>query len=312
MGASAVVVAPHQQPGQATDRRALLAAAASGVLVGSAIVATRAVVDHVGPASLAFLRYAIASLFLLPAAALAPRTRFAGRDVLPIGLLGIGQFGILIVLLNFGLRSVSSARGALLFATLPLLALLIAAALGEERLSLLKIVSVLLSMLGVGLVLIERSLSGGPLLNDVLSILSILGSAAVGAVCSVLYRPYLRGYPALQVCALAIVFAVVSLATLAAPEGLFGHWPQLDVAGWAAVLFIGANSGIGYFLWLWALGHTTASRVTIFQALSPITASLLGAVLLGETLSVWSGLGVLAIAASLWLVSHTGSGKLGD
>ncbi|HEV8457337.1 MAG TPA: EamA family transporter, partial [Methylomirabilota bacterium] len=92
---------------------AAAAAAATGIQVGAAIVATRFVVDQTGPASLALLRYLIGFCCLLPAVLLtAPRTRFERPDLLPIGLLGITQFGILIVLLNYGLRYIPSARAA--------------------------------------------------------------------------------------------------------------------------------------------------------------------------------------------------------
>ena len=58
------------------DRHHLLpsaVAAANGILVGSAMVATRVVVDQAGPASLALLRYAIGFCCLLPAVVIAGR-----------------------------------------------------------------------------------------------------------------------------------------------------------------------------------------------------------------------------------------------
>jgi len=85
------------------------AAAVTSILVGSAIVATRSVIDQTGPASLALLRYLIGFCCLLPPMVLSSRVRFARRDLVPIGLLGITQFGILIALLNFGLQFIPSA-----------------------------------------------------------------------------------------------------------------------------------------------------------------------------------------------------------
>ena len=49
------------------------------------------VVDQVSPASLAMLRYVVGFLCLLPLVLLAPRVRFARRDILPIALLGIAR-----------------------------------------------------------------------------------------------------------------------------------------------------------------------------------------------------------------------------
>ncbi len=69
----------------------MAAAAATGIQVGSAMVATRVVVDQAGPASLALLRYAIGFLCLLPVALAMPRPAFAARDLAPIALLGITQ-----------------------------------------------------------------------------------------------------------------------------------------------------------------------------------------------------------------------------
>ena len=71
------------------------AAAAIGVQVGSAMVATRFVVDQTGPASRALLRYVIGVCCLMPPMLLGRhRVRFAARDLVPIALLGITQFGI--------------------------------------------------------------------------------------------------------------------------------------------------------------------------------------------------------------------------
>ena len=92
----------------------LAAAAATGVLVGSGIVATRFALAQAGPASLALLRYAIGFCCILPVALMGPRVRFARRDLLPIALLGIAQFGILVALLNLALEYIPSARAALL------------------------------------------------------------------------------------------------------------------------------------------------------------------------------------------------------
>lgn len=123
-------------------------AAINGILIGSAMVATRYAIGEATPASLALWRYLIGFCCLLPFVLLGSRVRFARRDLLPIGLLGIGQFGILIVLLNFGLQYITSARGALIFSAMPLLTMLLAAALGQERITLPKALGVLLTMEG--------------------------------------------------------------------------------------------------------------------------------------------------------------------
>ena len=284
------------------------AAAAASVLVGSAMVATRFVVDQTGPASLALLRYAIGVGCLLPTVLLSGhRARFERRDLAPIATLGIVQFGVLIALLNYGLRLIPAARAAMIFATLPLLTLIVAAVLGREALSSAKIAGVALTVVGVGVALGEKVFDRGA---DVWTgELAVFASALAGAVCSVLYRPYLQKYPTLPVGAVAMLASVGFLALPAAAEGFFRAVPHFTLGGWLAVVFIGVGSGVGYFLWLWALNHATPTRVTAFLALSPISAAGLGAGLLGEAVSPGAALGLVAVVSGLWLAHREPRGR---
>ncbi len=294
------------------NRWAPWAAAAVGVQVGAAIVATRVVVDQLGPATLAALRYAIGLASLLPfvwhatrreAATGAATPRIRASELPRIVLLGIGQFGLLIALLNIGLKSVPAAKGALLFASFPLLTLIVATLLGHERLGWRQ-------CLGVGLTLAAVALALGPQAwaahGTLTGELAILASALCGAVCSVLYRPVLRRHAALPVSAIAMAAAVVVLGLCAPFETAAARLPEVDARGWAAIVFIGASSGVGYFLWLWALRHAAASRVTLFLSLSPLTAMALGVLLLGEPLQTSLVLALVLVVAGLWVAQDRG------
>ena len=280
---------------------AVLAAAATGILVGSAIVSTRFVIDQTDPVTLAFLRYFIGFFLLLIPAWHAAREWFDRRDLVPIALLGITQFGILIVLMNYGVQFIPSARTALIFSSMPLLTMVLAALIGYERMTIFKTVGVLLTMAGVGFALGEKVLhtTGSP--NEWIGELAVLGSALCGAVCSVLYRPYLRKYATLQVSAFAMFASVVFLALFAAAQGEFESPFHFTIKGWLAVFFIGAASAVGYYLWLWALGHTSPTRVTVFLSLSPITSAVAGALLLAEPISSFFVIGLVCVILGLWL-----------
>lgn len=299
---------PHRTPPWA-----LLAAAATGVQVGAAIVATRFVVHDVAPLTLALLRYAIGLMCLLPFAVqpfLNQRRARHGpegsaswrRDVGVMGLLGVGQFGVLIALMNFGLQHVGAAQAALIFSLFPLFTLLLSATLGQERITPSLLGGVMLSIFGVGLSLAPKL--GAPHTSHWWGELAVLASAATGALCSVLYRPYLRRYPTVPVSTFAMAASVVFLALFALPE----QWPTrilaLSLSTWSVVGFIGLSSGVGYFWWLYALKHESPTRVTVFLALNPVTAMLLSAALLAEPLTGWSVAAVLCIGAGLWLATR--------
>src|SRR2546427_8517667 len=131
--------------------------------------------------------------------------------------------------------------------------MVVAAALGQERLTLAKLSGVLLTLAGVGLALGEKAFQWDGAVRAWVGELAVFLRAVSGAVCSVLYRPYLKRYPTLAVSAVAMLASVGFLAVLAAGEGVFGSLPRFTAGGWLAGLYIGVRSGGGYYLWLLAL-----------------------------------------------------------
>ena len=290
------------------ERLALLAALATGIQTGAAMVATRYVSADLAPGSLGLLRYGVALICIAPIVLSGGIPRFARRDLIPLMLLGIAQFGLLIVLLNFGLERMAAGRAALLFSTFPLMTMALGAAIGQERLTAGKTIGVLLSFLGVAVTLGEGVLAEAGA-GEVLGAAAVLASAFCGALCTVLSKPYLGRYPTLSFALLAFASSVVALAGMAAWEGFFTNPIRIDGYGWGAVLFAGCSSAFGYLLWLWALKHISATRVTVFLSLSPATAALLGLLLLGERLTLGVIAGILLVAIGLWVATRSKSDR---
>lgn len=163
-----------------------VAAITTSLLVGAALVATRFVIGETTPFALAFLRYGIGFGCLIIPTLLGPRTPLARQDWLPIGVLGMVQFGVVVGLLNYALQFIPSARVALLFATSPLMTLVIAVALRRKRANLPRIISVVLAVAGVGLALGESVMRIEPNHVSWLGDGAVLVSAGCAAGCSVL------------------------------------------------------------------------------------------------------------------------------
>ena len=285
-------------------RAGLVAAAATGIQVGLGIVATRFVVDQAGPVSLAFFRYALAFLCLLPVALKIAPWPFARRDVIPVVLLGIVQCGLVIVFLNIALQYIPSARASLIFATFPLLTMVLSVLFGKEAFSARVAFAVIVTIIGVGLALGEKVTETAIVDEGWIGELAAFAAALSGAACSIFYRPYLMRYPTVSVGSLAMLASVIFLAAAAVPEGLFETLPAFTDIGWLAVIFIGVGSGASYFLWLYALSNAGATEVTIYLGLSPVTAALGGAVLLGEIPGIATFAGLVLVLAGLWLASR--------
>lgn len=127
---------------------ALWAAAGTGVQVGATMVPTRWVVAGLlPPLTLALLRYAIGFVCLLPFATMdfmnvrrsplchieLSATHSRASDFVVMLGLGVGQFAVLISLMNVGLQRIPAARAALVFSLLPLLTLVFCLLLWAEN-----------------------------------------------------------------------------------------------------------------------------------------------------------------------------------
>ncbi|QEI09454.1 EamA family transporter [Pigmentiphaga aceris] len=268
------------------------------------MVSTRSLTSAAPPVTIAFLRYLIGVVMLGLPVLLAHRIRFAGKDAAAIAALGVLQFAVLIVLLNIALGSLSAATCALIFSTMPLVTLCLAVGLRQERFSMARLAGVSLAVAGVAVLLQATLKQDGSGSSDMTAMAALIGATLIGAICSMLYRPYVQRYAALPVSALAMLAAVLFLACLCVATGQ-PLAPSLNAVQWGHIGFIGLASGVGYFCWLWALSQLDASRVVAFQALGPITAAAIE-LLLTRAMPSWTQwLSMILVIAGLRLASVT-------
>ena len=287
------------------SRLASAAAAVSALLAGASVVATRFVVVETSPVTLAFYRYALASICFLPFVLMSFREKAVGTlDLFAIAALGLLFFGLFPWTFSASLNYTTAARGAVGLSTMPIATLALSVVFRQERLSPRKLFSVLLASVGVvvafGDALVSDDESGDYLFGDAL----MLTTAFLGAIYTVFTGPYLRRYGALFVTGLAIVFGAFGLAALNLVIGNLGEPPSFSTAGWAAVLFLGIGGGaIQFALYTWSLRYISPTRVAIFLTLAPISAMLLASTILGEQLTVWLVLGLVLVLAAIYVAN---------
>ncbi len=297
---------------------ALAAAAATGVQVGAALVATEAVVAEVGAGRLGFLRYAIALTFLLVLVLLGKARPVPGRDLIPVALIGIGQFGVLIALLNVALLYTSSARVALIFATLPLMTVAVgwltararlgapelgARELGARELGARELGAILLTLLGIAALLGAEAFAGETTAADLVGFAAAGGATLTGALCACVYRPYLEAHGVVAVSAIAMAASLLPLGLMGLLEAPSQSPAEWSAATLALIAFIGLSSGLGFLLWLYALAALDAAVVTAFLALSPLTATALSVLLLSAEVTLGLVVALALVTAGLLLMA---------
>jgi drug/metabolite transporter (DMT)-like permease len=262
------------------------AAATAALSAGAAVVATRFVISETDPISLVFYRYVISMICFVPVLpAIWPR-----GGIVPYEFAKIAMFGVLFFVLfpwafNAALHYNPAARGAVGLATIPIQTLLVAAAFGREPLTAAKTAGVLLAFSGI-MVAFGAAAFGrddpGYLVGDGLMLLGAL----CAAVYSVFSRATLMRHGPLFVTALAMAFAVTALLPVVALHEGGLALPPLSPKGWMAVVFLGTIAGtVQFSLFMWALRWLTPTTTVLYLTLNPITAMVLGVVVLGEKLT---------------------------
>jgi len=283
---------------------ALVAAALVGVQVGSTMVASDVIVSDVGTGFLAFLRYAIAVIVLLPFVRVKQLRAVAPRDLLPIAILGTAQFGALIALLNTALLYTDPARVTLVFSTLPLFTMIAESVIKRAWPDPIAAIAIALTLAGIVCMIGVDAFAGSVNARDGIGLGAVFLATLCGAVSAVFYRPYLDRYGALPISVLAMGASLIPLGLLALIEGTGvspASWPVL--AFWL-IAFLGLASGIGYYLLLFALSRADPSSVTAFFALAPITAAVLSVWLLATPLAPGVYPAILLVSAGLFVLSR--------
>ena len=281
-------------------RSAALLLLVANVVYATASVVSRIALDGMPPALLGFARLAIAAVILLP---LVRREKVPPGQGLRLFGMGVIGFTVAFALTNWGIVYSSATNAALLIILEPMTMLLLGPALLGERLTRREAVGATLALLGA-VVVIADGIPGVTLSvlprwrGDVMLALS----AVAYAVYSLLGRPVLTPANSIAITSRSIVWGAVAMAPLVAVEWLAGARPVASVPALAGTLYLAVViTALGYIAWNWALARMEAARAAPFLTVQPVVGALLGAAVLGDPVSIYTGLGGGLIVVGLWL-----------
>ncbi|HEV2157459.1 DMT family transporter [Bradyrhizobium sp.] len=283
----------------------VLAAVLSSALGGTSIGATRYLVGNIDPLAIGSFRFGIGFLLLLPLTLLRGDRWPERRDWAAAVALGILFFALFPILFNASLIFTTAARGALALSTLPLLSLVIGAALGAEAMTWRKSIGVVIATLGVAVALLTdlTSAPSGAWRGDLLMVAAALCMALYG----IWSKPLIRRASPLAFTTMSMAAGAACLIPLAYVRGSFAPVAAFGAPQWLAAFYLGAfGAALTFYLWAFALERTTPTRVAISVTVNPVTASVVGAWLLTEPLRWNLAAGIVAVFAGIWIATTTG------
>ncbi|WP_318765093.1 DMT family transporter [Lactiplantibacillus carotarum] len=267
---------------------------------GGMFVVVKSVVGTIAPIQLVWLRYLIAIPTLLVWSLLThEKWRWNRHDLGLIILIGLIGNTLSIVTQETGTWLSNAQTGAVVTSATPTFMLLFAWWLLREPLTQAKVWAVSLATVGV-LIIVGPHFSGR---HTVLGIGCLTIAALTWALMSVLIKKLSGSYSAIQITTMSTLVAIICLTPI-----VIGHSATLTRISFDQPTIIGALGYLGivstagaFVMWNRGLQLLPASSSGLFFLLQPIVGTLLGWLLLDETVSWTFILGTTLIISSVWL-----------
>ena len=292
------------------DRQTLLTYLALIMAVlfwGSSFVATKIALQSFPPFCLIFFRFFAASVFftfLLMRTGIPRLTWKTARSLL---LLALFQPVLYFSFETIGLQYTSATKASLIIATIPIVVLLLSILILKERLRLINIIGIIVSLFGVTLLVFGGKpllASQGALLGDFL----ILGAVLAASIYTIMTRKLGEIFSPIQITGMqiilgAILFFPAFLVTVPQIE-----WHTVPGEAFAAVIILTIFATVGAFLcYNYALTKIPAARVAVCINGIPLVTAFWAWIILGERMSLLQLSGGIIVISAVYLANYAPS-----
>lgn len=271
------------------------------VLWGATYFFIAVAVPEVPAFTLVLARVGLAALVLVPVVYLLgyrlPSTLDAWQPFLVQALINnVVPFTLMV----WGQQRIASGLAAVLNATTPLFTLIVARLLAGEALTANRLTGILLGIAGVAVLMGPEVLDANA--SSLLGMICILGTALFYAL-SALWMRRFRDVPPLVTSAAQLTCSTVLLLPMAAYADRFWLLPAPSPTVLLAVLGLALlSTALAYIVFFRISATAGPGNVMLVTLLIPATATLLGVLILGETLSSHQVIGAVVIASGLVVI----------
>ena len=278
----------------------------AGAIWGGMFIAVRIAVAVIPPIELVWMRFGTALIALLCIMFFTKQSfKIERKDWKHLFIVSFSGYLLSIVVQETGTMLTSAQTGALVTAATPAFMVIFGYFLLHERLTLGRVLSVILATAGVLLITFDpENVKVTPL-----GCLCLVAAAVTWAYMSVVLK-FLSKYSPIAITFYAVFFSFITLT----PLGM--HWlmSEADVAKLIepkiilCILYLGLiSTTAGFILWNKGLTYMDAAIGGLFMFFQPIVGALLGWLFLDEEITLLFWIGFLLIAVGILLTLKKGN-----
>jgi probable blue pigment (indigoidine) exporter len=268
------------------------AAALTPIIFGTTYLLTTEFLPPGRPLLAALMRSLPTGLVLIIGSPI-PSRRWMARFLILSVLYASGLFPLLFI----AAYRLPGGVAAVINSLSPLLVVVISVPLLGTRIRAIQIVAGILGAVGVALLVLRSDAQ-----LDAVGLLAMAGAVIMFSAATVLTKRWGHPEGMTSIGVTGWIFLLAGLTLLPITlliEGLPDHLTARNIGGLVYLVLI---SGIlAYALWFWGLQRLSASAVTFLTLLNPVTAALLGWVVLDQRFNQWQVLGAVLILISVVL-----------
>ncbi|TCI21412.1 DMT family transporter [Exiguobacterium sp. SL-9] len=247
---------------------------------GGMYVVSKYALGYIEPFTLVWMRYAVAFVVLLVTWFAIGRERIGRRDWKWIALIGVIGYVASISFQFIGTKLSDAHTGSLVTAATPAFMLLFARLLLKEKLTPVKIGSLILATIGV-IVVVGWHVEGSYFIGSLI----LVGAAITWALMSIYVKIASATLSSLTITTFAIGIAFILMTPLMGMEVAVSGLPNMTMVLWLSVLYVGIISTAGaFFFWNKGLELMDASVGSLFFFFQPLVGGFLGWLVLNERL----------------------------
>jgi len=273
---------------------------------GGTFIAGRVIGRTLDPFCAAFLRFLIASIFLLLLTWRYERhfPVLRKHEWLPVVLLGLTGIFLYNVLFFGGLKTVQAGRAAVIIAANPVFISLLSGLFFKEKLRFFQWAGILISVMGAVVVitrgqwrnLFDQGIQAGDWM--------IVGCVVCWVLYSIIGKRVMNGLSPRVTVLYSVLIGTAALAFPAFFRGLPAKAAAMGALQWAGLFYLGFFGTVLGFVWYYEgvqkIGPSLAGQYISFV---PVSAVILGALLLGETVTVSLITGGLLVIGGVIIVN---------
>jgi drug/metabolite transporter (DMT)-like permease len=250
----------------------LLLAFVSLVWAGS-FVAVRMTVKEISPVDLGFLRFLVATPFMVLILLLSKKeTRLPAKELLSLSVLGLTGVTLLYIFQFIGIEYTTASTSAVLINTNVIFIVLLSATFLKEKFPLRKSAGIALSFVGILVVIFAQMTNESIAFSNVFLIgcIFIILSAFCWAIYSIVGKRLLDKYDPFTVTTYAFVLGTIFFLPVVLPD-ITDVIQDVSFNGWMAILYLALICSVfGYVAWYYALSRIEAGRAAVFLNLIPL------------------------------------------